>query len=240
MTITNGATGIIYGGGGGGGGGGKGADGVAGQNAIAPRTQYGEGYGWYIVTVRENQGATVGLFSYDNWVTVGYKTFAFWNGQYVMDVNGLHYSWTLSSTDMAGTYNQKEYIFSYGDDTTDYTDVYAIQRNNATWYGGKAGIGGAGGAGAPGRGSTNLTSALTGGVGAVGTAGTTGENNAIGTTNGTAGENGLTGGAGGEWGQSGAASAAPGGAAGPYLVKGTASVTLTNNATADAIIGTLA
>jgi hypothetical protein len=244
VTITNASTGVIYGGGGGGGGGSKGANGVAGQNALGARTQYGTGYGWYIVTQRNwvityvdpDTGVQSG-----EWRVSGYKTYAFWNGQYVMDTQGLYYQWTRLSTDMAGIYNQQGYQQSYGDDTAEYTDVYAIQRNNATWYGGSAGIGGAGGAGAKGRGASNQTASLSGIVGSSGTAGGVGENNAIGTTNGTAGQTGDTGGAGGDWGQPGSAgSGASGGAAGVYLQKGSATVTLTNNATADAIKGTLA
>lgn len=223
VTITNGATGLIYGGGGGGGGGSKGIDGVAGQNVVAPRTQYGTGYGWYVY-----------------WTGSVYRTYAFWDGEYVMDTEGLYYEWVRGSGSMAGRYTQQGYEFSYGEDP-EVTDVYAIQRSNATWYGGSAGVGGSGGTGAKGRGGTNQSVSLTGGDGIVGTAGGIGENNAIGTTNGTTGQIGQTGGTGGDWGQPGSAgsgaSGGAGGAAGAWLLKSTASVTWSNTASDDALKG---
>lgn len=220
VTITNNSGATIYGGGGGGGGGGKGATGANGTNGIGPGTyQYKAG--------SPNQACW--QFEYHSGVLT-YTCFV-----YPSLINGC-YSLTdpnlLSYTKNGNTYFRGQYKESLTIYASQIVYFYEIALG-VTTLGGTGGAGGNGGAGATGRGYNNQAGTLTGSAGSAGSAGTTGGGGTA--TDGQPGSAGGTGGNSGSWGASGSSGSgtAPGssGAAGNYLLKGLATVSISGSGT---------
>lgn len=227
VSITN--NGTIYGGGGGGGGGGKGANGVNGTPGylVTGSPQYGTFTYWY---VREYAGFTV-----DQPIRVSVGVVQNGVGKFNLDSSMGYSDNYLLNLNYYNGYARGSYSM------TEYIDVYSYRVKEYQWfattpYSATGGIGGNGGTGAVGRGYNN--SIVTGSTGSSGT----GQDGPP-ISGATSGQTGGSGGNGGDWGSSGSIGGglygAPGGSAGYYLVKGSANVTLTNNAASNDIKGSL-
>ena len=220
VTINNQSGAFIYGGGGGGGRGGNGGTGGTGGGG---------------------QFSTTNFRSYDSqnfWVSDGISTTGVWNNAIVFQVGG--------APTVVGQWVRGDFAVYSSKQNANY---YGIGQTTTTNTNGGAG-GGGGNGGAGGRGLGADGAAAGGSNGAGGSAGSGGGTNAgtggtggaggSGSTWGTAGNNGNTGATGntgasgnrtgGSAGSAGAGGSS-GGAAGRYLVRGGAAVTINNSGT---------
>lgn len=224
VTITN--NGTIYAGGGGGGGGSKGANAPPTTLYVPPQASAANrnhAWQWYTDVVNPSPAPAYNVES-----SLGYSESYYYperNPYYKRIGNGTYSSYLDNDgkTYVRGTYRESGfYATTYDIDGNPTSLKHVHYYDTGIYYSGADGIGGNGGTGAVGRGYNNPTISL---VGIIGSTGGT-------ATGGARGATGATGGNGGAFGASGSASSAPAGSAGYYLLKGSASVTLTGGTTA--------